>query len=196
MSVESDNPLDIFPKTKPLTVAAVTAVIYVLVAIPALAHGQATSSASWTALSLSLASMLVALSTIDADSYILPDRLTLPLTAVGILAHIQIGGGHMLQSLGAATVAFGLMAGISCAYAAVRGRPGLGLGDAKLMAAAGAWLGLSSLPTVVALASVAALGTVTVAALRQGRVALGARLPFGPFIALAIWLVWLHGPLA
>jgi len=35
-----------------------------------------------------------------------------------------------------------------------------------------------------------------VAAIRRGGVALQARIPFGPFLALAFWLVWLYGPLS
>ena len=76
-------------------------------------------------------------------------------------------------------------------YRKVRGRDGLGAGDAKLLAAAGAWVGASGLPQVILFAAVA--GLVAAACLRLAGVRLGAAsaLPFGPFLALATWLVWL-----
>jgi leader peptidase (prepilin peptidase)/N-methyltransferase len=76
-------------------------------------------------------------------------------------------------------------------YRAIRGRDGLGGGDAKLLAAAGAWVGVRALPQVVLFAAIA--GLVAAAGLRIAGVRLGAQsaLPFGPFLALATWLVWL-----
>ena len=84
---------------------------------------------------------------------------------------------------------------ISLAYRGLRRREGLGLGDAKLLAAAGAWVGWVGLPSVVMLGAV--FGLVTALAMRMtgrevGRVT---ELPFGPALALAFWLVWLYGPL-
>ncbi len=46
-----------------------------------------------------------------------------------------------------------MLFGTARAYRRLRGRDGLGLGDAKLLAALGAWLGLSSLPIILVLAS-------------------------------------------
>ena len=78
----------------------------------------------------------------------------------------------------------------------MRGREGLGRGDAKLLAAAGAWVGVRALPQVVLAAALA--GLVAAACLRLAGVRLGAQsaLPFGPFLALATWLVWLAPALA
>ena len=94
-----------------------------------------------------------------------------------------------------ASATFAVFVGLSRLYLLVRGRHGLGQGDAKLFAAAAAWLGLAALPTVVALAATAALATVAAASLRAGAVTASTRLPFGPYIALAFWIVWLHGPI-
>ena len=65
-------------------------------------------------------------------------------------------------------------------------REGLGLGDAKLLSAAGAWLGIMALPTLVLIAAGSALGF---AALRNAP--RGAPLAFGPFLAFAFWLLLL-----
>ena len=76
-------------------------------------------------------------------------------------------------------------------YRRLRGREGMGLGDAKLLGAAGAWVGWQGLAGVLLIAAVTGLATAVV--LR--RTSLSDALPFGPFLALGIWLTWLYGPL-
>jgi leader peptidase (prepilin peptidase)/N-methyltransferase len=82
---------------------------------------------------------------------------------------------------------------VAMAYRAWRGRDGLGGGDAKLLAAAGAWLGWQALPAVVLEASLAGIAAALVARVLGRRIVATTVLPFGPFIAAAIWLVWLYG---
>jgi leader peptidase (prepilin peptidase)/N-methyltransferase len=88
-------------------------------------------------------------------------------------------------------LAAGLFFTVRAAYRVLRGREGLGLGDVKLAAAAGAWLSLLMLPMAIEIAALAAL---TAYVLRQGnrRRALRAtgRIPYGTFLAPAIWLGW------
>jgi leader peptidase (prepilin peptidase)/N-methyltransferase len=77
----------------------------------------------------------------------------------------------------------------------LRGREGLGFGDAKLLAAGGAWLSWQSVPSVVLIAAVLALAVVLgIALVRRTRLSAATRVPFGPYLAAAIWLVWLYGP--
>jgi leader peptidase (prepilin peptidase)/N-methyltransferase len=94
----------------------------------------------------------------------------------------------------AAAAAIGYLAlrGVAWSYRLVRGREGMGAGDAKLLAAAGAWLGLTPLPLVVLLAALLGLATAGVLALFGRTVRATTALPFGPCLALASWLVWLH----
>ena len=84
---------------------------------------------------------------------------------------------------------------VALTYRRLRGREGMGLGDAKLMAAAGAWVSWTGLPTVLLLAAAAGL----FGSLLRNRLVAGASLaepvPFGSYIAAALWLVWLYGPL-
>ncbi len=93
---------------------------------------------------------------------------------------------------------FGYLAlrAIAALYRSLRQREGLGQGDAKLLGAAGAWVGATALPQVILLAALAAL--VAAGALRLGgvRLQLHSALPFGPFLALATWIIWLAGPLS
>ena len=73
------------------------------------------------------------------------------------------------------------------------GQPALGLGDAKLAALGGAWLGPGGIAAAMALAVVSG-ALVGSAARLSGRLGPREPFPFGPFIALGIWLVWLTGP--
>ena len=75
------------------------------------------------------------------------------------------------------------------------GREGLGLGDAKLFAAAGAWVSWAGLPSVLLLAAAGALAGHLLAARLTGQRLEGREFPFGPYLAAALWLVWLYGPL-
>ena len=70
---------------------------------------------------------------------------------------------------------------------------GLGQGDAKLFAAAVAWLGIAALPQVILLAAGAALAMAAGFRLAGTRLRAHSAVPFGPFLALATWLIWLLG---
>jgi leader peptidase (prepilin peptidase) / N-methyltransferase len=134
---------------------------------------------------------LLTLAWMDVRYWLLPDVLTLPLIVAGLAASLAFDPAGLIDR------AFGVAAGylslraIALVYRAVRGRDGLGGGDAKLLAAAGAWVGMRALPQVVLFAALA--GLLAAAGLRLAGVRLGAQsaLPFGPFLALATWLVWL-----
>jgi leader peptidase (prepilin peptidase)/N-methyltransferase len=136
---------------------------------------------------------LLALAWIDLEWLILPDTLTLPLLLGGLAATWLAAP----EALGDAALGAGLgwlvFAAVAAGYRALRGRDGLGGGDAKLLGAAGAWLGWQALPQVMLLAAVAALGVVGTLRLVRGRAFDGVELAFGPWLALATWLVWLYG---
>jgi leader peptidase (prepilin peptidase)/N-methyltransferase len=78
----------------------------------------------------------------------------------------------------------------------LRGREGLGGGDAKLLAASGAWLGATTLPQVVLLAALSALAAAACLRLAGIRLGVHSALPFGPFLALATWALWLFSPIS
>jgi leader peptidase (prepilin peptidase) / N-methyltransferase len=140
--------------------------------------------------------VLLALAAIDFREEWLPDMLTLPLLAGGLLVNDLDNPSRLVGCVVGAVVGFAVFAAIRWAYRRWRGHEGLGLGDAKLLAAAGAWLSWEGLPSVVLLGAVIGLMMALIAAWRGGRsVALDQRLPFGPALCAAIWLVWLYGPL-
>jgi leader peptidase (prepilin peptidase)/N-methyltransferase len=139
---------------------------------------------------------LLALGWIDWRRFILPDALTLPLIVLGLAAAWGLAPDELWDRLAGAVCGYLLLWGVAWLYRRLRGRDGLGLGDAKLLAAAGAWVGAGGLPSVLAGAAIAALAAAGGMMLAGRRLDRHTALPFGPFLAAATWLVWLFGPIA
>lgn len=138
---------------------------------------------------------LLALAWIDLEHGRLPDVLTLPLVVAGLLATWLLEPWAILDHAIGAIAGYAAFRLVSIGYRAWRGREGLGGGDAKLLAAAGAWVGWQAIDLVVVLGALASLAAVLLMR-RPGRVLTGATsLPFGPGLALGLWLVRLHVPL-
>jgi len=137
---------------------------------------------------------LLVLGWIDVRRWLLPDALTLPLVIAGLVAAAAFDPEQLTDRALGAAVGYLSLRVIAWLYRLLRGHEGLGHGDAKLLAASGAWVGASALPQVILGAAVSAL--IAAACLRLAGVRLGARsaLPFGPFLAFATWLIWLVGP--
>ncbi len=136
---------------------------------------------------------LLALAWIDLDCLILPDALTLPLLLGGLAATWLTDPASLGDAAIGAALGWLVFAAVAAGYRVLRGREGLGGGDAKLLAAGGAWLGWQALPEVMLLAALAALAVAGAWQLLHGGARRGAKLAFGPWLALAIWLVWLYG---
>lgn len=137
---------------------------------------------------------LLVLAAVDWEHFELPDVLTLPLIPAGLALTWWLAPEALLAHALGAALGWAGFAGLAALYRRWRGRDGLGEGDAKLLAAGGAWLGLAALPELVLLAAL--LGLLLALALRLGGRALKAdtALPFGPALALAIFALRLHGP--
>ncbi len=137
---------------------------------------------------------LLALGWIDATTLHLPDALTLPLIPLGLVATWWLAPDALIAHAAAAALGYlGLLA-LGLAWRALRGIEGIGTGDAKLMAAGGAWSGPATLPWIMLAAALA--GILLAAALRLSGRPIGPRtpIPFGPPLAAAIWAAWLlHG---
>ncbi len=137
---------------------------------------------------------LLALAWIDIRRWLLPNSLTLPLIIVGLVATAIFDPPRLTEHALGAVLGYLSLRAVALLYRVLRGREGLGHGDAKLLAASGAWVGAAALPEVVFGAAIT--GLFAAACLRLAGIRLGAlsALPFGPFLALATWLVWLFGP--
>ena len=144
--------------------------------------------------SLGLGWTLLTLAAIDWREFVLPDSITLPLIPSGLAVAWAVDPGLLTGHALGALAGFASLAAIASAYRLARGREGLGLGDAKLLAAAGAWLGWQALPSVALIAAACGLALALATALGRGKLAWTSRIAFGPHLALAFWLVWLYGP--
>jgi leader peptidase (prepilin peptidase)/N-methyltransferase len=138
---------------------------------------------------------LLALGWIDLRSWLLPDALTLPLIIAGLTASFMFDPDQLVNRASGAALGYLSLMTIAALYRALRGREGLGGGDAKLLAASGAWLGAAALPQVILLAALSALASAGFLRLAGIRLGLRSALPFGPFLALATWILWLFSPI-
>ena len=152
--------------------------------------------AGWIlATSLCLAWFLACLAMIDLVVLRLPDLLTLPLLVGGLIVAAFLPGAPIVDHLVGAGLGYTALALLAWGYRRLRGVDGVGLGDAKLLAAAGAWLGWRGLPSVLLIACLIAFLWVGVERLRRGARARRAAIAFGAPLSAALWIVWLHGPL-
>ena len=130
---------------------------------------------------------LLALSWIDLRTMRLPDPLTLPLIGAGILQSWYFYADVWSAFIGAAA-GYLFFVAIEKGYRALRGNDGLGRGDAKLLAAGGAWCGWIGLPWIVLIASSSGLLVAGILMLAHRKPS--GLMPFGPFLAIGIALVW------
>ncbi|MCB5197231.1 prepilin peptidase [Deefgea salmonis] len=140
---------------------------------------------------LILAWFLITLIMIDADTYLLPDSLTLPLIWIGLI----FNSFSVFTSLESAV--YGAIAGyislwlVYWAFKLITGKEGMGYGDFKLLAALGAWFGWSMIPMIILLSSFAGAAIGIVMVLGQNR-GWNKPMPFGPYLGVAglLALIW------
>ncbi|MGT2501604.1 prepilin peptidase [Bradyrhizobium guangxiense] len=143
-----------------------------------------------------LAALLLAIAASDARHYRIPNELTGAAFALALLragAFVpDVGAEALLWPLIRAAAAGLPLLLLMVLYRHWRGRDGLGLGDVKLAAVCGAWLDLATVVAVIELAALLAIGAYAAnAALRRKPLRATAYLPFGLFLAPAIWIGWL-----
>ncbi len=138
--------------------------------------------------------LLLSAAVIDQRTMLLPDSLTTIALLLGLAVAAAAGPTALLNALTGAAAGFAAFALIGEAFRRLRGRDGIGLGDAKLLAAAGAWVGWQSLPSLVLIAACTAIVLILLTRVGQSG-DLNRRLPFGPHLALAAWVTLLYRPL-
>jgi leader peptidase (prepilin peptidase)/N-methyltransferase len=116
--------------------------------------------------------------------------LTLPLVAAGLAVTGLFFPANLLSNVLAAILGFLAFYLIARLYRSLRGYDGLGLGDAKLLAAAGAWLGPLYLAPVVFVSAILAIGAALILRLLGREVSLQTTLPFGPFLSISFFGFW------
>ena len=142
------------------------------------------------AATIALAAALIWLAIVDLRELRLPDVGTIALLAGGVAYRTLISGPPIWVFVAGACIGYLGFWALAEGYLRKFGRPGLGLGDAKLLAAVGAWLGPLGLAPVIATSSLLALGYVGVRWLSGRPVVQGTPVPFGPFIAAAFFMIW------
>jgi leader peptidase (prepilin peptidase)/N-methyltransferase len=147
------------------------------------------------AASCALGWTLLVLTLIDTRHFILPDVLTLPLWAAGLVVTFVIDQSQLMNHLIASLAGFSALALVNSLYRRLRGRDGLGLGDAKLLGAGGAWVGIVGIPGILLIASFTGLIWALVQGGFRQQLSAQTRIAFGPFLSLGIWIIWLYGPL-
>jgi leader peptidase (prepilin peptidase)/N-methyltransferase len=136
-----------------------------------------------TAVFMGFLTALLVLALIDFDHHLLPDAITLPGTAAGLLASLLPGPPSPLESALSAAGGYLAFGAVAFAYRRARGVEGLGRGDWKMAAMLGAFLGWQGLLLTVLVASLS--GTlVGLALMARGRPARH-ELPLGTFLAIA-----------
>jgi len=143
-----------------------------------------------------LSLLMTAIAITDSRRYIIPNELTAAAFALALLrAGISGPDADWLEVLWAALRAAAIAVPfllLMIAYRRWRGRDGLGLGDIKLAAVAAAWLGWATIFAVIELATLSALGAYFASGyLNKRPLKATAFLPFGLFLAPAIWIGWL-----
>ena len=133
---------------------------------------------------------LIALTFIDFDTQLLPDRYTLTLAALGLAVN-----SYAIYTSPTAAI-WGYIIGFLCLWIVyylfkiVTGKEGMGYGDFKLLAALGAWMGPLMLPLIVLLSSLvgAIIGIILLKIRKENKA-----LAFGPYIAIAGWIAFIWG---
>jgi leader peptidase (prepilin peptidase)/N-methyltransferase len=141
---------------------------------------------------------LIFLAYIDFRTFQLPNAITIPMIITGIIFNgvgttLGISLISPFSSLMGAITGFMLLWSLDAMYYWVKKQHGIGLGDAKLLSALGAWLGVGALPSILFMAAISGLlgGALW---LRHQKQAFQSAFPFGPFLVFAgiIELLWPH----
>lgn len=145
-----------------------------------------------TALALmAFAASLLVLALIDLDTYLLPDNITLPLLWAGLLFNLFAQHVPLESAVSAAATGYLVLWLIYQLFKLATGKEGMGYGDFKLLAAIGAWLGLTSLFSIVLFASVSGIVFGLAIQTIRGKKRTDA-FPFGPCLVMGAF-AWMAG---
>lgn len=135
---------------------------------------------------------LLAISAIDIRSFLIADRLVIPLLWLGLLANIDAQFATLREAVAGAMAGYALIFLLRQGGFLLARKEVIGMGDAKLMAAVGAWLGYPAVPFVLFLGAVLGLLFALPRLALKGNRKRYRFISFGPFLsaAAAIMLFW------
>ena len=139
-----------------------------------------------------LSCFLVCLAGIDLRTRLLPDQLTMPLLWLGLVASIDSLYMPAKPALVGAIIGYLSLWSVCWVFKQLTGKQGMGHGDFKLLAAIGAWTGLSGILPTVLLSSLvgAVIGSIWLAMKGRDK---ATPIPFGPYLAIAGWITFFWG---
>ena len=147
----------------------------------------------WQGFGASLLScFLIAMSGIDVRTQLLPDQLTLPLLWLGLIASVDNLFVPAKAAIAGAVLGYLSLWVVYWVYKQLTGKIGMGHGDFKLLAALGAWAGYKALLPIVMLSSIVGAVVGSIWLMTKGRDQ-ATPIPFGPYLAIAGWIVFLWG---
>lgn len=162
------------------------------------ANFWAFGASAWTAVACVFCAALVVVSFIDLEHQIIPDVVSLPGIAVGLLFALLGWGPPLLDRAVGTVLGGGILWGVAEFYERVRAREGMGGGDIKLLAMIGAFLGWKAVLTTLLFASLS--GSLAGGLRLLADPSTGSKpIPFGPFLALGAvlslyfadsWIAW------
>ena len=127
---------------------------------------------------------LICLTMIDADTYQLPDVITLPLLWLGILFNMFEVYTDLESAVIGSMAGYLVLWGVFWLFKLMTGKEGMGYGDFKLLAALGAWCGWQALPSIILISSIvgALIGIFNIVVNGRDK---AKPIPFGPYLAIA-----------
>jgi leader peptidase (prepilin peptidase)/N-methyltransferase len=135
--------------------------------------------------------VLLFIALVDFRTRLIPDGASFSLILSGpVILYALYGPAGLKSAVLGAVFGYGIFWLVAFAYKQLRGREGLGMGDAKLLAGGGAWMGAFALPWIILLASSSALVLLLISS-KGKTLHRETELPFGPALALAIYGLWL-----
>lgn len=134
--------------------------------------------------------LLIVITFIDLDTFLIPDQLSLSLLWLGLFFSLFDVFVSPNQAIIGALVGYLSLWLLFHVFKLLAGKEGMGYGDFKLLAAGGAWLGFEMLIMVLILASVSGLFIAIIQKLAQKG---ETRIPFGPYLSMGIFLSLLFG---
>ena len=141
-----------------------------------------------------LAAAVLFVAAVDIDRFEIPDLANLAILALGLAWTMEISDfdiSILVETLVRIGLAAGFLFAVRAAYRLVRHSEGLGLGDVKLAGAGASWLAWPNIILALLLAAGAAIIVVAVRSLLKGeKMQATMAIPFGAFLAPAIWVAW------
>ena len=137
--------------------------------------------------------LLMAIAFIDLQHKIIPDVLSLPGIILGfVFSLLPFSSLSWLDSMIGIVGGGGFLLLVGLAFEKMTGREGMGMGDVKMLAMIGAWMGWRALLFIILLSSLAGslIGGTLLLLSRQG---VRTRIPFGPFLALGTLIYLFFG---